>query len=183
VNNAVVRDMWSGRVVGAHACRIVEEREDLIALWIPAGAPQRLPADKDGALLRTVQDEWALVPSAWARSGLMVARPGAAHSIWIFFDTPGWYLNLEEPLRRTRIGFDRLDQKLDVLIEPNGSWRWKDEDELEEAAQLGIVDAAAVRAEAARVLADPPWPTGWEDWRPDPAWPMPQLPEGWDRVE
>ena len=45
-----------------------------------------------------------------------------------------------------------------------------------------MLDAAAVRDEAARVLAAPPWPTGWEDWRPDPAWPLPALLPGWDVV-
>ena len=30
-----------------------------------------------------------------------------------------------------------------------------------------------VRAEAARVLEEWPFPTGWEDWRPDPSWPVP----------
>jgi hypothetical protein len=25
-------------------------------------------------------------------------------------------------------------------------------------------------------------PTGWEAWRPDPRWPLPMLPEGWDRA-
>ena len=129
-----------------------------------------------------MRDEWTLAPSTWGRSGLMVARPGAAHSIWIWSDSPGWYVNLEEPLRRTPIGFDRLDQKLDVLVEPDGSWHWKDEDELDEAARLGLVDAGAVRAEATRVLEEWPFPTGWEDWRPDPAWLIPQLPVGWERV-
>ena len=33
-----------------------------------------------------------------------------------------------------------------------------------------------------RVLEEWPFPTGWEDWRPDPSWPIPQLPDGWDRV-
>ena len=51
---------------------------------------------------------------------------------------------------------------------PDGTYRWKDEDELEQAAALGIVDAAAVRAEGQRVLEEWPFPTGWEDWRPDP---------------
>ena len=60
--------------------------------------------------------------------------------------------------------------------------RWKDEDELVEAARLGYLDEAAVRAEAAKVLAEPPWPTGWEDWRPDPAWEVPAMPAGWDTV-
>ena len=93
-----------------------------------------------------------------------------------------WYVNFEQPLRRTPIGYDTFDHKLDLIVMPDGTYRWKDEDELEQAAALGIVDAAAVRAEAERVLEEWPFPTGWEDWRPDPAWPIPQLPEGWDRV-
>ena len=61
--------------------------------------------------------------------------------------------------------------------------RWKDEDELERAAAEGLLDAAEVRAEAERVLAARPWPSGWEEWRPDPSWPAPVLPDGWEVVE
>jgi uncharacterized protein len=182
VSDLVLRDVWQNRIVGAHACRLIEDTKELIALWFPAGAPQRLPAEQHGELLRIVLDEWTLVPGMWGRSGLMIARPGAAHSIWIWLDSPGWYVNLEEPMRRTSSGFDRLDQKLDIVVAPDGTYRWKDEDELEQAAAAGLLDAAEVRAEAQRVLEEWPFPTGWEDWRPDPAWPIPQLPDGWDRM-
>ena len=48
--------------------------------------------------------------------------------------------------------------------------------------------ARRVRARAGRAnprgrrerLARAPWPTGWEKWRPDPAWELPELPDGWD---
>jgi hypothetical protein len=63
-----------------------------------------------------------------------------------------------------------------VVVDPDGSWRWKDEDELADAVYAGRVDEAAVRTEAERVLAERPWPTGWEDFRPDPTWPIPELP-------
>ena len=79
-----------------------------------------------------------------------------------------WYVNFEQPLRRSPVGFDTFDEKLDLIVQPDGRYVWKDEDELEQAAALGLVDAAAVRAEAARVLEEWPFPTGWEDWRPDP---------------
>ena len=62
---------------------------------------------------------------------------------------------------------------------PDGAVRWKDEDELEHAASLGLVDAAEVRAEAERVLEASPFPTGWEDFRPEPDWPSPRFPQGW----
>ena len=57
--------------------------------------------------------------------------------------------------------------------------------ELEDAIRLGRFspdEAATIRAEGENVVAAWPFPTGWEEWRPDPAWPIPQLPDGWDRV-
>jgi predicted RNA-binding protein associated with RNAse of E/G family len=50
----------------------------------------------------------------------------------------GWYINLAAPWRRTGIGFDTLDQILDVgVADDPSSWRWKDEDELAWAVQTG----------------------------------------------
>ena len=97
----------------------------------------------------------------------------------------GWYVNLQEPLRRSPLGFETDDLVLDIRIQPDRSWAWKDEDELEEAVRLGRFtedEAQAIRAEGERVLEERPWPTGWEDWRPGPGWPLPRLPEGWDVV-
>jgi hypothetical protein len=39
-----------------------------------------------------------------------------------------------------------------------------------------------VRAEGERVIAERPWPTGWEDWRPPRDWTRLPLPEDWDVV-
>ena len=90
--------------------------------------------------------------------------------------------NLERWLGRGPRTIDYVDEKLDLVVSPDGSVRWKDEDELQLAAELGPLDAGEVRAEAKRVLAAPPWPSGWEDWRPNPAWGAPALPDGWDVV-
>jgi hypothetical protein len=35
-----------------------------------------------------------------------------------------WYVNLEQPQRRSRLGFDFEDRLLDVFVEPDGRWRW-----------------------------------------------------------
>jgi hypothetical protein len=80
---------------------------------------------------------------------------------------------------------DTTDLALDVTVDPDGTWAWKDEDELAEAISLGVLDEAAaaeLRAEGERVIAAKPWPTGWEDWRPPPDWgPLP-LPVDWHVV-
>jgi len=98
----------------------------------------------------------------------------------------GWYLNLEQPQTRTALGFDFEDELLDIWIEPGSEPRWLDEEELEEAVRRGVFSAARaaeIRANGERVLAERPWPTGWEKWQPDPGWQAPDLPPGWDVLE
>ena len=180
--DAVWRDVHHGRVWRAQACRVVEETDELLALWIPAGSPAKVPAGG----LRIPGDDWELEDTAPKAEQLCVARRGRAHSIYLFWSRDRvldhWYVNFEQPLRRTPLGVDTFDEKLDLIVRPDGSYIWKDEDELEQAAALGLLDPDEVRAEAQRVLDEWPFPTGWEDWRPDPSWPVPQLPPGWDRV-
>jgi predicted RNA-binding protein associated with RNAse of E/G family len=123
---------------------------------------------------------------------LKLTRFGDAHSLDLFWDDAtgdflGWYVNLQTPLQRSPLGFDTTDQALDVVIDPDGSWRWKDEDDLAACVELGLFttqEAAEIRAEGEQVIAVLPSliPTGWEDWRPDPAWQLPALPAGWDAV-
>jgi predicted RNA-binding protein associated with RNAse of E/G family len=109
---------------------------------------------------------------------------------WV--DTTGqfrfWYLNLQTPLRRSQIGFDLWDYALDVVVRPDKTWSWKDEDELAEAVRLDVItpdEAQAARSEGERLIThlDEIVPTGWEEWRPDPGWPPLLLPDGWDHVE
>jgi hypothetical protein len=91
-------------------------------------------------------------------------------------------VNFEEPMRRTALGFDYLDMALDLVVSPDRTWAWKDEDEFGEAQRRGILGpsmADAIRADTARVLEDiaaGAWP--FDDdlatWRPDPGWaPLP----------
>jgi hypothetical protein len=179
-----LREIWKGRVWKARACRVVRDDPELIALWLPQGAPTKIPPGSG-----IPRDEWTLEDGRFRASALRLARPGEHHSILLFFGDNGafrsWYVNVERPLRRSPVGFDYLDLELDVRIDADGGWHLEDEDELEEAVSLGVLtveDAAEVRAEAQRVIDAWPFPTGFEEWRPDPAWPLPRLPAGWDLV-
>jgi hypothetical protein len=96
--------------------------------------------------------------------------------------------NLEEPFRRTPIGFDTNDHTLDIVVTPDLQWSWKDELLLEEQASRGEYSAGlveAIRGEAALVIATiesrgSPFTDGWEDWRPDSTWPTPRLADTWN---
>jgi predicted RNA-binding protein associated with RNAse of E/G family len=184
--SVVLREVWKGRIWRAIAGRVIEDTDARTVLWYPRGSPSKFAARPDGTEIRIPCDEWTLADRTAGMDAVVEFRPGARHSVWTFRNPDGslayWYINLEQPLERVPSGFQSVDEKLDIVVEPDGTWRWKDEDELAEAARLGLVDARAVWAEARRVLADPPWPTGWEEWRQDPAWELPRLPEGWDVV-
>jgi predicted RNA-binding protein associated with RNAse of E/G family len=97
----------------------------------------------------------------------------------------GWYVNLERPQRRTPRGFDYEDELLDVWVALGAEPELLDEDELDQAVRLGFVSdqrAPEIRATAERILREPPWPTGWEDWQPEAGWQVPSLPPGWEKV-
>ncbi len=130
----------------------------------------------------------------WDVSTLWIVRPGDWHATWISWlesgEQFGWYVNLQRPFRRTALGIEAMDLMLDVVAEPDGTWRWKDADELELIEERGIFDAELVgriRDEARTVIGrlerqEPPFGEAWASWRPDPAWPVPALPAGWDEV-
>jgi len=79
-------------------------------------------------------------------------------------------VNLQSPMARTRLGFDHWDHQLDIVVAPDRSWRYKDEDELELCVETGRMTAAtalAVREEGCRVIEQieanaPPFCDGWE---------------------
>ena len=185
MTDVVLREIRFGRVWRANVCRLVEERNGLLVLWSPRGIARRLPLDDAGDEIRIPRAEWRLGerPTVWDSLGLF--RPGERHSLWHYWVDgrfTHWYVNFERHLGRSPVGWDYVDDKLDLVVEPTGEWRLKDEGELEQAHAAGLLDAAAVRAEAQRLLADPPWPTGWEEWHPEPGWEIPTLPAGWDEL-
>jgi hypothetical protein len=92
---------------------------------------------------------------------------------------------VEEPHVFGERTIDTRDGILDVWVPAGtGEPQWKDEHELDAAIGQGRVtadEARAIRAEGERVIAERPWPTGWEDFEPDPSRPVPELPPDWDR--
>lgn len=124
---------------------------------------------------------------------LVLMRPDDGYSPYGFWNSDGdfvcWYINLQLPLTRTDIGFDTMDAVLDLVVAPDlKSWQWKDEHELERVVELGLASkelATQIRSNGESVIAllerGEAWWADWKDWAPDPEWPVPELPEGWDR--
>ncbi|OLC57441.1 MAG: hypothetical protein AUH85_03460 [Chloroflexi bacterium 13_1_40CM_4_68_4] len=177
---------------------MVRDEADLIVLYMPAGASLKMRTGDFGGPRDRFLIRWdgGYRDNVWTGAAVtLLHRPEDAHSVWLARDAETirplwWYVNLEEHWRRTAIGFDSRDQWLDLWADAERrEGTWKDEDELQWAVEHEIIDAEAaaeVRREGERALQrvqrwEAPLDQGWERWRPDPAWRVPVLPEGWDR--
>jgi Protein of unknown function (DUF402) len=152
---------------------------ELRVLWLPPGAPYAIGDRLFG--------DWTYRHRVSHRSQLRLTRPGDPYSVFLFTHDDGsfrgWYVNLERGQTRSALGFDYEDDLLDVWVAVGAEPKMLNEDELEEAVARGFVSeqrATEIRTTAERVLAAPPWPTGWEDWQPETGWQVPHLPPGWE---
>ncbi|MFI6346319.1 DUF402 domain-containing protein [Streptomyces sp. NPDC050560] len=189
---------------GVHICRpvtVVRDTAELLAVWMAPGTPCVRPVLADGTpvhrepLVTRYRKPRTVCTVPWAGTGLLkLARPGDPWSVWLFWEQgwrfKNWYVNLEEPRLRWSGGVDSEDHFLDISVLPDRSWSWLDEDEFEAAQTAGLMGrekAAAVR-EAGRAALElitewgPPFSGGWEDFRPDPSWTIPSLPDDWGRA-
>jgi hypothetical protein len=199
-DTVVVQEVWEGRLWAARPMTLVRDEGDAVELWFPVGTRWKRPINPDadasgtrgerlaGALER---GDWIFEDAEWDASTLWSMREGDWHALWTSWRPDathwGWYVNLQRPFTRTSLGFETMDLALDVVVETDGSWRWKDEDEFELFVERGLFDedtASRAREEGLRVARrterrEPPFhetPT----WRPDPDWPLPELPDGWE---
>ncbi|GGM54213.1 hypothetical protein GCM10012275_26630 [Longimycelium tulufanense] len=128
--------------------------------------------------------------SRWHRtSNVRLIDEDSWSSVWWFFEPDGtfhhWYVNLEVPVGRTAHTVDRRDGVLDLRVSPDRGWEWKDEDEAGAAVDAGLFTAAEMaqlRAEGERMIALAeagrfPFDGTWCDFRPEPGWDRPRLPD------
>ena len=187
------REVWRGRPWLIKPVRVVEDRDDLLAVYLAEGTQLGFPTGS-----------WPWPPGRhpwnrgedprWRGHGVLTLhRPETAHSIWVFWfgdrrEFRGWYANLADPIRRTARGFDTLDHELDVWIRPDGSCELKDDELLDgwiERGRWTAEEVEEIRAEGARVVADVGagrqwWSHDWATWQPDPTWTRLELREGSD---
>lgn len=191
----VVRRNYRGpHVSWAQATTVVGDDDRGLMLWLPVGADFEFRLGPDGTMLRTgtVEDFGAapLIRRSWRENSLLMWHPaGQAHSVWWFFRGGRfsyWYINLESPFTRGPDCIANVDHHLDVVVSPDRSWEWKDEQDLDEVIGLPgfwtAEEAARIREEGRRVVAVAetgafPFDGSWCDFRPDPDWPVPRLPQ------
>jgi hypothetical protein len=142
------------------------------------------------------RDPIVLREFAWQeRRFLIFLEPEKYYSCFMVWDHASdqfscYYINFQLPYRRSHCGFDTLDLDLDIVIDPQFHWEWKDEDEYQEGIREGGIQEAWVKGiekDQADVFdrinkRSYPLDGSWLPWRPDPTWAAPKLPEGWEAV-
>jgi uncharacterized protein DUF402 len=169
------RSVYNGRVRWAVPWRVIADTPRQLVLYVAPGV-QGVSLGRDAHsryMDRWVSDD-APTPMVWEEHHVLaITRPDAAHSLWLMWTESWkfkcWYVQLQSPIIRKTRAIETTDHALDVVVEPDETWHWKDEDDFAEAQQLGVFtpeEAAAVRKEGERVIFQRLWITGWENWRP-----------------
>lgn len=193
----IVREVLKGRCWTTRVLRVVRDDDALLALYLMDGSPMMCPVGDQGAFDRTSLARGVRFEMRrWqGTNALLLARPGEPWSTRVMWNAAtgehqGFYVNIEEPMRRTRLGFDTMDDELDLVVQPDRRWAWKDEDVFARWVGSGLYDAAdvqrirtaAARAEDMVTAWRAPLCDGWETWRPPRDWRPPQLPAAWNVV-
>ena len=203
-DSIAVRGHRKGRIRTAKAVIVVADTPEQISYWWPAGTihtvteamlvPRQEMFPHTLAELRSGQ--WSLTTSAWEATDVRATtEPGSWAVVWHMWGQDNgefvcWYVDLKRPHRRSAVGFDTYDLDLDLVVQPDGRWEWKDEDEFADRRQAGLISAEEAESvqRAAEVMIGriegrcPPFDGSSIDWRPDPAWRPPRLPVSWDRA-
>jgi hypothetical protein len=184
-----------GSVGQVHPLRTIADDGHELVAWIPIGTKIVGSRLADGRRMREVPVGQRFriprvpVPDVWRdQVNLRLITEDRWSSIWWFFEPDGtflgWYVNLEIPLGRSAHGPDRIDGVLDLVVAPDRSWRWKDEDEALAAVEAGRLtgeqlDRLRTEGERLAALAEAgayPFDGSWTTFRPEPGEP-PELPD------
>jgi hypothetical protein len=127
---------------------------------------------------------YVLSETTWEHNHVLrILDEGTAHAIELYWNGDdweflGWYVHLQTPFRRTSVGFDKRDQALDIVVDVDRKWSWKDEshvDMLTRSGYFGTAEVNEIWREAKAVVKRieewaSPFCEGWETWRPGGTW-------------
>ncbi|WP_157683468.1 DUF402 domain-containing protein [Microlunatus soli] len=199
-STVIAEDRWHDQLWAAVPQRVVSSSSDELISYVPTGAvatrassrglPGTAELSRDERKLLALRSRQARVVETregpdklffyradrWSRINL-----GWDHTTGAFL---GWYVNFEYPARPTATGVHTMDLVLDIWVNPDRTWEWKDRSDYLEVLRDGTLDPGIdgeLRTETARVLQEisdrsGPFAEQWLTFRPDEHWACPTLP-------
>ena len=205
-DTVALRGVYNRRVSYMQSALVVRDDPEEVALAILPGAECCAPKDymngKHGhpghwdRWGTYIQGNWEMQPYSWRTNRLLILlHPEKYYASYYFWEAATsrflcYYINFQLPFHRSEIGFDTFDLELDMVIEPTYKWHYKDEDDYRRGIESGILlDAWVQEIKAAKpeifdrlAKREYPFDGTWLNWKPDPNWIPPTLPENWDKI-
>jgi hypothetical protein len=204
-DTVLLRGVYNGNPTYAQSMRVIKDTPEETALLIWPGAECAAP---NGYIHHAHDSHW----NRWAETlsnalqlekfiwhtnrFLILLEPEKFYCTIYIWEAASdkfmcYYINFQLPFRRTRLGFDTLDLDLDMVIQVSFEWEWKDLDEYQNGIRAGGIQSDWVREidhakkEVFTRLEKRLYPlnASWLNWRPNPKWVAPALPENWGEVK
>ena len=206
-DSCVLRGVVNSRVWLAQAVIVVKDEPEETILLLPPGAQCAYPEGywRWGKGDYSQGNRWQEAKSqnltlrelTWRTNRvLMFLEPQKYFSCFLFWDDATdvfncYYINFQLPYSRSHVGFDTLDLELDIVIDPQLKWHWKDEADYQAGIQEGGIHEDWVKGidDAQEDVFDRirncncPFDGSWMHWKPDTSWTPPRLPERWQDVK
>ena len=196
------RGIFNGRVWHVQPTIMVKDSPEEIVLTLLPGteciADENYPKGKKHGKRRWEfkDNDWKLEKYTWRTNRLLLLfEPERYYSTIYFWNNTShgflcYYINFQVPFRRSQYGVDTLDLDLDLVINPDFSFEWKDEDDYRRAIEHKAISpewiqgVEGAKQEIFERLEKRQYPLdgAWLNWLPDPNWLPPKLPENWDKV-
>lgn len=196
------RGIYRERIWHAIPATVVKDTEQETVLSFVPGAvcmvEEMYPKGKLDGKRRWdfIEQNWTLAPFTWhTNRALIVFEPQKFYATVYFWNHAsdnfiGCYVNFQLPFQRKPRSLDALDLDLDLVIDPDHSFHWKDIDDYEKGIETGIILpdwAAEIESAKEDVLhrlekRSYPFDFSWQNWHPDPGWANAALPPDWDKV-
>lgn len=196
------RGIYRERVWHSQTTIVVNDTPEELALALLPGtecvAPEGYLDGKNSAKRRwSFKDKyWKTQNYLWRNNRLLLLlEPEKYYSIMHFWDHASdeflcYYVNFQLPFKRSHYAVDTLDLDLDLIVNPDLSFEWKDEDDYQKAIDHGVIFPEWIRGieDAQREIFDKlerrqyPFDGTRLNWMPEPNWSPPKLPENWDKI-
>jgi uncharacterized protein DUF402 len=196
------RGVFRNRVWSVLTVIVVKDTREETVLTLLPGAECMTEKDnakgkKNGHRRWDFKDkDWELETYFWrANRLLLLLAPQRYYSTIYFWNDSSneflcYYINFQLPFQRTPSGINTLDLELDLIINADFSHEWKDLDDFKKATEHEIISPEWTHGieNAKPEIFDQlkkrqyPFDGSWLDWRPDPRWSSPPLPENWDKI-
>lgn len=196
------RGIYKERIWHVQPTILVKDSPQEIVLTLLPGteciAEENYPKGKKNGKRRWyfVNEDWQLARYTWQTNRLLlIFEPEKYYSTILFWNDESneflcYYINFQLPLQRNDCAVDTLDLDLDLIIDPDFSYQWKDVDDYQNAIEHGVIlpewiqDIEAAKPEIFNRLEKRQYPFdgSWLNWLPEPGWTPPTLPENWDKI-